>query len=157
MASALDLEAFSFDSASSSSRTWTWYWRSLTLALYSEICQWKIQTRPVLNSFQGERLFLDGFSNLRCKMYGWDFEFLNLNQFDLYWLNYWHILISKCTSDFTSNTFLIRIQYCYPFIWYRMNHLHNICCTCHVCNLKINCTTFVQAKWNFSIRTCIEN
>ena len=25
-----------------------------------------------------ERRFLDGFSNLRCKMYDWDFEFLNL-------------------------------------------------------------------------------
>ena len=28
-----------------------------------------------------------------------------------YWLNYWHILISKGTSGFTSNTLLIRIQY----------------------------------------------
>ena len=30
-----------------------------------------------------------------------------------YWLNYWHILISKDTSGFTSNTLLIGIQYCY--------------------------------------------
>ena len=29
-----------------------------------------------------------------------------------YWLNYWHIPISKGTSGFTSNTLLIRIQYC---------------------------------------------
>ena len=27
------------------------------------------------------------------------------------WLNYWHILISKDMSGFTSNTLLIRIQY----------------------------------------------
>ena len=30
-----------------------------------------------------------------------------------YWLNYWHFLISKGTSGFTSNTLLIRIQYCF--------------------------------------------
>ena len=30
-----------------------------------------------------------------------------------YWLNYRHILVSKGTSGFTSNTLLIRIQYCY--------------------------------------------
>ena len=29
----------------------------------------------------------------------------------MYWLNYGHILISKGTSSFTSNTLLIRIQY----------------------------------------------
>ena len=28
-----------------------------------------------------------------------------------YWSNYWHTLISKDTSGFTSNTLLIRIQY----------------------------------------------
>ena len=28
--------------------------------------------------FYLERHFLNGFSNLRCKMLGWDFEFLNL-------------------------------------------------------------------------------
>ena len=28
-----------------------------------------------------------------------------------YWLNYWHILISKGMSGFTSNTLLIRIHY----------------------------------------------
>ena len=33
-----------------------------------------------------------------------------------YWLNYWHTLISKDASGFTSNTFLIRIQYWYQFL-----------------------------------------
>ena len=33
-----------------------------------------------------------------------------------YWLNYWHTLISKDMSGFTSNTLLIRIQYCHQFI-----------------------------------------
>ena len=32
-----------------------------------------------------------------------------------YWLNYWHILISKGTSGFSSNTLLIRIEYFYQF------------------------------------------
>ena len=35
-----------------------------------------------------------------------------------YWLNYWHILISKGASGFTSNTSLIRIQYCYQFKYF---------------------------------------
>ena len=35
-----------------------------------------------------------------------------------YWLNYWHILISKDTSSFMSNTLLIRIQYCYQFKYF---------------------------------------
>ena len=33
-----------------------------------------------------------------------------------YWLNYWHILISKGTCGFISNTLLIRIQYFQYFI-----------------------------------------
>ena len=33
-----------------------------------------------------------------------------------YWLNYWHTLISKGTCNFTSNTLLVRIQYCSQFI-----------------------------------------
>ena len=35
-----------------------------------------------------------------------------------YWLNYWHILISKDASGFTSNTLLIRIQYCYQLKYF---------------------------------------
>ena len=35
-----------------------------------------------------------------------------------YWLNHWHILLSKGTSGFTSNTLLIRIQYCYQFKYF---------------------------------------
>ena len=35
-----------------------------------------------------------------------------------YWLNYWHVLISKVMSGFTSNTLLVRIQYCYPFKYF---------------------------------------
>ena len=34
----------------------------------------------------------------------------------LYWLNFWHVLISKGTSCFASHTLLIKIQYCYQFI-----------------------------------------
>ena len=35
-----------------------------------------------------------------------------------YWLSYWHILISKGTRGFTSNTLMIRIQYCYQFKYF---------------------------------------
>ena len=35
-----------------------------------------------------------------------------------YWLNYWHILISKGLSGFTSNTLLIMTQYFYQFKYF---------------------------------------
>ena len=37
---------------------------------------------------------------------------------DFYLLNYWHILISKGSSGFTSNTLFLRIQYCYQFKYF---------------------------------------
>ena len=33
---------------------------------------------PFQNVLRSERHFLEGFSNLRCKIVGWDFEFLIL-------------------------------------------------------------------------------
>ena len=53
--------------------------------------------------------------------------------FGLYWLNYWHIMISKGTSCLTSDTLMIPIQYCYLFkqftecinVMRRMVILHN--------------------------------
>ena len=45
----------------------------------------------------------------------WKTQVRFLTSQDFYWLNYWHILISKGTSGFTSNTSLIMIQYFYQF------------------------------------------
>ena len=36
----------------------------------------------------------------------------------LYWLHDWHILKSNDKSSFTSNTLLIKIQYCYQFKYF---------------------------------------
>ena len=41
-----------------------------------------------------------------------------LPSYKWYWLNDWHILISKGMSSFTSNTLLISIQYCYQFKYF---------------------------------------
>ena len=48
-------------------------------------------------------------------------ESVNFGKISYYWLTYWHILISKGTSGFTSNTLLIRIQYCYQFKYFIVN------------------------------------
>ena len=46
----------------------------------------------------------------------------------VYWLNYWHILISNGTSGFTSNTLLIRFQYITDFLFVDPLSLQSFIC-----------------------------
>ena len=74
-----------------------------------------------------------------------------------YWLNYLHTSSSKGTSGFTSNTLLIKIQYCYQFKYFldlikvmrrmvKWSKLLNWCCFKRliICGRAINILNWIQ-------------
>ena len=60
-----------------------------------------------------------------------------------YWLNYWHILISKGTSGFTSNTFLFAYSSKKLFLYLCLRHSSRAWIICPQNNLKFVFELFV--------------